>query len=199
MSQPKDTRLTGEMARQVCLRTGSTATIEGSIAKLGTEYVLGLQALDCANGKLLAEEQVTANGKEQVIKALGQAATNMRERLGESLASVEKYDMPPENVTTPSLEALQAYSLGYRAQVVKDDFPAAIAFFQRAISLDPNFAMAHARLGTNYNNLGETARASESTCKAYALRERVGEREGYILTPTTRPALSKTWRRPEDV
>ena len=105
----------------------------------------------------------------------------MRVKLGESLASVQKYDAPAENVTTPSLEALQAYSLGYQAQIVKHDDAAAIPLFQRAISLDPNFAMAYARLGTNYSNLGQTARAAENTRKAYELRERVSEREKFYI------------------
>jgi tetratricopeptide (TPR) repeat protein len=181
MARPRDARLTQELAREVCQRTASTATIEGSIASLGSQYVLGLRAVNCHDGDLLAEEQVTANGKEQVLKALGEAATKVREKVGESLASVEKYDTPPENVTTPSLEALQAYSLGYRAQIVKTDWAAAIPFFQRAIGLDPNFAMAYARLASNYASLSETARAAENTRKAYELRERVSQREKFYI------------------
>jgi eukaryotic-like serine/threonine-protein kinase len=181
MAQPKDARLTQELARQVCQRTASAATIEGSIASLGSQYVLGLKAVNCHSGDLLAEEQVTANGKEQVLKALGDATTKMRARLGESLASVEKYDTPPETVTTSSLEALQAYTLGHRAMNVKNDGAAAISFFQQAISLDPNFAMAWAGLGTSYGNLGETARAAENMRKAYELRERVSERERFLI------------------
>ena len=181
MAQPKDARLTRELAREVCQRTASAASIEGSISSLGSQYVVGLKAVNCRSGDVLANEQATASGKEQVLKALGEAATKMREKLGESLASVQKYDAPAENVTTPSLEALQAYSLGYQAQIVKNDNAAAIPLFQRAISLDPNFAMAYARLGTNYSNLGETARAAENTRKAYELRERVSEREKFYI------------------
>jgi eukaryotic-like serine/threonine-protein kinase len=177
MSQPKDARLTRELAREVCQRTGSVGIIESSIASLGSQYVLGLKAVNCRNGDLLAQEQETANGKEQVLKALGDAATKLREKLGESLASVQKFDAPPENVTTPSLEALQAYSLGYRTRIVKGDDSAAIPLFQRAISLDPNFAMAYMALGVSYANQGETARAAENVRKAYELRERVSERE----------------------
>src|SRR4029077_14540603 len=140
-------------------------------------YVVGLKAVDCHNGDTLAEEQVTANGKEQVLKALGEAATKFREKLGESLASVEKYDAPPENVTTPSLEALHAYSLGYKTVEVKNDYSAAVPLFQRAISLDPNFAMAYARLGMSYEGQGEETRVAEKIRKAYELRERVSERE----------------------
>ena len=113
MGQPKQARLTPDLARDVCQRTASAASIEGSISSLGSQYVLGLKAVNCRNGDLLAEEQVTANGKEQVLKALGDAAAELRGKLGESLASVQKYDALPENVTTPSLEALQAYALGH--------------------------------------------------------------------------------------
>jgi Flp pilus assembly protein TadD len=181
MAQPKETPLTQELAREVCQRTASAATIEGSIASLGSQYVLGLKAVNCHNGDLLAEEQVTASSKENVLQALGQAATKVRAKLGESLASVEKFDAPPENVTTPSLEALQAYSFGYRAMVVKNDWAAAIPLFQRALSLDPNFAMAYARLGTSYSSLGETVRAAENTAKAFELRERVSDRERFYI------------------
>ncbi len=177
MAQPKDARLTRELAREVCQRTASAASLEGSISSLGTQYVVGLRAVNCRSGDVLANEQATAGGKEQVLKALGEAATKIREKLGESLASVQKYDEPAENVTTPSLEALQAYTLGYQTFVVKYDNPGAVAFFQRAISLDPNFAMAYARLGNSYSNMGQTARGAENTRKAYELRERVGERE----------------------
>jgi eukaryotic-like serine/threonine-protein kinase len=181
MAQPKDARLTRELAREVCQRTASAATIEGSISTLGSQYVVGLKAVNCRNGDVLANEQATASGKEQVLKALGEAATKIREKLGESLASVQKYDAPAENVTTPSLEALQAYSLGDQAMIVKNDAATAVSLFQRAVSLDPNFAMAYARLGTSYSNLGQTARAAENTRKAYDLRERVSEREKFYI------------------
>jgi eukaryotic-like serine/threonine-protein kinase len=181
MAQPRDAHLTEDLARQVCLRTGSAATIQGSIASLGSQYVLGLKAVNCHTGDLLAAEQVTSAGKEQVITALGQTATEMRRKLGESLASLEKYDAPAENVTTGSLEALKAYSLGDRAMLVKNDPTSAISLFQQAVNIDPNFAMAYARLGTNYANLGETALAAESIRKAYALRERVSEREKFYI------------------
>jgi eukaryotic-like serine/threonine-protein kinase len=182
MAQPKDARFTRELAREVCQRTASAASIEGSISSLGSQYVVGLKAVNCRSGDVLANEQATANGKEQVLKALGEAATKIRVKLGESLASVQKFDAPAENVTTPSLEALQAYSLGYQTQIVKRDNAAAIPLLQRAISLDSNFAMAYARLGTNYHNLGQTARAAENTRKAYELRERVSEREKLYIT-----------------
>ena len=182
MAQSKDAQFTRELAREVCQRTASAASIEGSISNLGSQYVVGLKAVNCRSGDVLANEQATANGKEQVLKALGEAATKMRVKLGESLASLQKYDAPAENVTTPSLGALQAYSLGYQAQMVKRDPAAAIPLLQRAISLDANFAMAYARLGNNHRNLGETARAAENTRKAYELRERVSEREKLYIT-----------------
>ena len=177
MAQPKGVRLTHELAREVCQRTASAASLEGSISSLGSQYVVGLKAVNCRSGDVLANEQATASGKEQVLKALGEAATKLRGKLGESLASVQKYDAPAESVTTSSLEALRSYSLGYQVEVVSNDNPAALAFFQRAISLDPNFAMAYARLGNTYSNMGQTARGAENTRKAYELRERVGERE----------------------
>jgi serine/threonine protein kinase/tetratricopeptide (TPR) repeat protein len=182
MAQPKDARLTHDLARDVCQRTASAATIEGSISSLGTQYVVGLKAVNCHNGDQLAQEQTTATGKEQVLKALGDTATRIREKLGESLSSLQKFDAPPESVTTASLEALQSYSLGYQTMTVKGDFAAAVPLFLRATQLDPNFAMAHARLGTNYNNLGEEARATESMRKAYDLRERASERERFYIT-----------------
>lgn len=152
MTQPKDARLTQKRAREVCQRTASAATIEGSISSRGGQYVLGLRAVNCRSGDLLAEEEVTATGKQQVLPALGEAATKIRRRLGESLASVRKYDVPPSDVTTSSLEALQAYSRGDRVQTVIHDDVAAIPLFGKAISLDANFAMAFAKLGTCYAN-----------------------------------------------
>jgi eukaryotic-like serine/threonine-protein kinase len=177
MGQPKQARLTHDLAREVCQRTASAATIEGSISSLGTQYVLGLKAASCRTGDLLSDEQVTADGKEQVLKALGDAAAKLRARLGESLASVEKYDALPENVTTPSLEALQAYGLGDQTMDVTNDYVAALPFFQKAISLDPKFAMAYLRLGQCYQPLSEMARSAEFTRKAYELREHTSERE----------------------
>jgi len=181
IAQPKEARLTGELMRDVCQRTASAATIEGSISSLGNQYVVGLKAVNCSNGDVLAEEQVTANHKEEVLKAMGEVATKLRAKLGESLASVQKYDAPPENVTTPSLEALQAYSLGDHAMYSRIDNAAAVPLFQRAISLDPKFAMAYARLGNSYANLGEPARAAENLRKAYELREKVSEREKFYI------------------
>ncbi|MGA8617900.1 MAG: protein kinase [Candidatus Sulfotelmatobacter sp.] len=182
MNQPKQARLTPELARDVCQRTASAATIEGSISNLGSQYVLGLKAVNCRTGDLLSEEQVTANGKERILEALGTASTKLRSRLGESLTSVQKYDAPPDSVTTPSLEALQAYTLGNRTTDVANDYAAAIPLFQRAISLDPNFAMAYLRLGQAYQPLSELGRCAENTRKAYELRERTSEGERLAIS-----------------
>jgi eukaryotic-like serine/threonine-protein kinase len=177
MSQSKDARLTPEVARQVGQRVGSAASIEGSISMLGSEYVVGLKAVNCRTGDLLAQEQETATGKEHVLSALGQAATKMRKRLGESLASVQKYDALPEDITTSSLEALQAYALGHKATDIDNNYLAAIPLFQRAIALDPNFAMAYLQLAESYQPQGELALAAENTRKAYNLRERTSDHE----------------------
>ncbi len=182
MNRPKQARLTSEIAREVCQRTASAATIEGSISSLGSQYVLGLKAVNCRTGDLLSEEQATANGKEQILEALGTASTKLRARLGESLASVQKYDAPPDSVTTSSLEALQAYTLGHRTLDVINDYAAAIPLFQRAISLDPNFAMAYLRLGQAYQPLSELTLCVENTRKAYELRGRTSESERLAIS-----------------
>jgi DNA-binding winged helix-turn-helix (wHTH) protein/tetratricopeptide (TPR) repeat protein len=177
MAQPKDSRLTHALAREVCQRTASAAVLDGTIAQVGTQYLLTLKAINCSNGESLGSTEAQATDKNHVLDALGRVASEIRSQLGESLASVQKYDAPPENVTTPSLEALKAYGLGYQAMVVKSDYDAAVPLFQQAISLDPNFAMAYARMGTSYFNLYETARATESVRRAYELREHLSERE----------------------
>ena len=177
MAQPKDARLTRDLARQVCQRTASAATIEGSISSLGSQYVVGVEAVNCHTGDRLAQQQVTADSKEQVLKSLSDAASTMREKLGESLATLQKYDVPGDNVTTASLEALQAYSLAYKTMNVNADFAAAVPLFLRATQLDPNFAMAWARLGTNYSNVGEDSKSVEANIKAHQLRDRASERE----------------------
>jgi tetratricopeptide (TPR) repeat protein/class 3 adenylate cyclase len=177
MSKAKDARLTPDLAREVGQRLGAAASIEGSISALGKEYVLSLKAVNCRNGSSLAQEQETATGKEQVLNALGRAATKMRKALGESLASVQKYAALPEDTTTSSLEALQAYALGNKATDVDNDYLAAIPFFQHAVELDPNFAMAYLQLGICYQPQGELSRAAEYTRKAYELRERTSDHE----------------------
>ncbi|MFY9530274.1 MAG: protein kinase, partial [Candidatus Acidiferrales bacterium] len=181
MGQPPDVRLTPEIARDLCQRTEGAAVLDGSIVSLSSQYVLGLKAVNCRTGDSLAEEQARATGKEEVLAAMDKAAANLRSKLGESLSTVQKFDTPIEQATTPSLEALQAYSLGRKTLGAKGDNAAAVPLFQRAIRLDPNFAMAYASLGTSYGNLGETSLATEYTRKAYDLRERVSEREKFYI------------------
>jgi len=176
MTRPAGTKLTPEVARELCLRAGSEAYIAGSIGSLGSEYVLGLKAVNCQSGDLLAQEQVTAASKENVLDALGEAASKLRGELGESLATVQKFDVPLAEDTTSSLEALQAYSLGGKAFNGKSP-AAALPYHQRAIELDPNFAMGYLAVGSDYFSLGELGRASEYYTKAFQLREHASERE----------------------
>jgi tetratricopeptide (TPR) repeat protein/tRNA A-37 threonylcarbamoyl transferase component Bud32 len=169
-----------ETAREVCQRANSRALLTGSIAILGSQYVLGLRAMDCHTGDTLAQEQEQAGKKEDVLKALDKAAARLREKLGESLNSIQKFDTPISQATTPSFEALKLYSLAGRTQSEKGD-AASIPLLKRAIKLDPNFAMAYAGVGVSYWNLGETGQASEYLEKAYELRERVSEREKFRI------------------
>jgi tetratricopeptide (TPR) repeat protein len=179
MNQPADARLTPDIARAVCTRTGSAAVLEGSIARLGTQYVLGLRATDCATGDILADEQAQAARKEDVLSTLGQIATRFRTRVGESLATVEKHSTPLEEATTPSLEALQAYSAGWRA--ISQGWVRRLPLYQRAVAIDPDFAMAHARVGFAYSTMGESALARPSIRKAYELRDRVSHVERFFI------------------
>jgi len=176
MGRPAGDRLKPEVAHEVCQRTGSKAMLTGSIAGLGSQYVIGLKAVNCNTGDVLAEAQEQAAGKEAVLKALEAAAVSLRGKLGESLSSVQKYATPVEEATTPSLEALKAYSLGVKAAYAKGG-TAALSFFKRAVDLDPNFAMAYAGMSVNYRTLNEVGRAAENARKAYELREKVSERE----------------------
>jgi eukaryotic-like serine/threonine-protein kinase len=178
-SQP-GTHITPEVAKELCVRTGSKAIVLGSISNLGGQYVIGVNAVGCSNGDTLAEEQEEANGKPDVLKALSKAAATLRTKLGESLASVQKFDVPVE-ATTPSLEALKAYSMGITTGRTKGDAEA-IPFMKRAIELDPNFAMAYVGLAVEYSNLGRASLAAENAKKAYDLRDRVSERERYRIS-----------------
>jgi serine/threonine protein kinase/tetratricopeptide (TPR) repeat protein len=181
MTRPADTKLTPEVTRELCQRTGSKAYIAGSIGSLGSEFVLGLRAVNCQSGDTLAEEQVTAASKEKVLDALGEAAYKMRTELGESLATVQKFDVPLQQATTSSLEALKAYSLGRKTANEKGS-AAALPYYQRAIELDPNFAMAYLAAGGDYFSLSEVRRASEYYTKAFQLKEHASEREKQEIT-----------------
>jgi serine/threonine protein kinase/tetratricopeptide (TPR) repeat protein len=176
MTRAADTKLTPEVARELCQRAGSKGYIAGTISSLGSEYVLGLKAVNCQSGDTLAEEQVTAASKEKVLGALGEAATKLRGELGESLATVQQFDVPLEQATTSSLDALKAYSLGRKALNEKGP-AAALPYDQRAIELDPNFAMGYLNIGLDYSHLSQLGRASQYYTKAFELREHASERE----------------------
>jgi len=181
MTRPPGTKLTPEVARELCQRVGSKAYVAGTIDNLGREYVLGLKAVNCQSGDTLAQEQVRAASKEKVLDALGEAASKLRGELGESLATVQKFDAPLAHATTSSLEALKVYSLGLKAFSEKGS-AAALPYDQRAIQLDPNFALAYDELGLDYTNLGEPGRASEYFSKAFQLREHASEWEKLAIT-----------------
>jgi serine/threonine protein kinase/tetratricopeptide (TPR) repeat protein len=170
-------KLTPELARDLCQRAGSKAYVAGSVGTLGSEYVLALKAVNCQSGDTLAQEQVTATSKEKVLNALGDATSKLRTQLGESLPSVQKFDVPLQEATTSSFEALKAYSLGR----VKVDDASALPYYHHAIQLDPNFAAAYVALGTGYSNLSEPGRASEYYTKAFELREHASEREKLLI------------------
>jgi eukaryotic-like serine/threonine-protein kinase len=180
MTRPPDTKLTSDVARELCQRAGSKVYITGAIGSLGSEYVLGLKAVNCQSGDLLAQEQVTAAAKEKVLDELGEAASKLRGALGESLATVQKFDVPLEQATTSSLEALKAYTFSIKAS--HDKTAAALPYDQRAIQLDPNFAMGYDAVGTDYYALGELGRASKYFTKAFELRVHASERERLHIT-----------------
>jgi tetratricopeptide (TPR) repeat protein len=181
MGRSPDERLTQDVAREVCQRENAKAMLVGSVSTLGSHYVIGLKAVSCRIGDELGSEQVEADSRESVLKAVGQATTKLREKLGESLSSIQKFDTPIEQATTSSLEAMQAYSLGMRTRYEKGD-EQALPFFKRAVELDPNFAMAYARLGTLYNNLGSADVGSGYISKAFELRDRSSEREKFYIS-----------------
>ncbi|HYE87447.1 MAG TPA: tetratricopeptide repeat protein, partial [Vicinamibacterales bacterium] len=176
MGREPMTPITAEVGREVCQRAGAKALLGGTIAMLGSSYVITLNAQDCVEGKVFAEEQVQAPSKEAVLNAMGTAVSAFREKLGESLASIQKYDTRVEEATTRSLEALKAYSQGLRTRRTTGDFDS-VPFFRRAIELDPEFALAYARLGTVYNNLSQPEEARKMATRAYELRDRVSEVE----------------------
>jgi len=180
MGQPKDARLIPETARQICERSGSTAMLAGSIAALGSRYVVGMRAENCNTGSILDQEQALAANREDVLNSLSRIARKFRTRVGESLATVEKHSTPLAEATTPSLEALKAYSTGMKANLSAGS-AAAVPFFRRAIEIDPQFAMAYADLGLAYSDTGESVLSAESTTKAWQLRDRVSDREKFFI------------------
>jgi len=180
MGRPPTERITRDVARELCIRTGSKAIVLGSISNLGGQYIIGLNTVGCSSGDTLATEQEQAGSKQDVLKALSTAASALRGKLGESLATVQKFDVPVE-ATTPSLEALKAYSMGITTGRTKGDAEA-IPFMKRAIELDPNFAMAFVGLGVEYANLGQASLAAGYAKKAYDLRDRVSDREKYRIS-----------------
>jgi tetratricopeptide (TPR) repeat protein len=169
------------VAREICQRTQGKAYISGSIASLGSQYVLDLKAMHCGNGDVLAHEQVTAAGKEKVLEALGNAASKLRGELGESITSVQKSDVRLEQLTTSSLEAFEAFSLGAKAQLEGKGDAVALSYFLRAIELDPNFAHAYSSAGVMYRGLGDYTRSNEYITKAYALRDRASGYENLLM------------------
>ena len=181
MTLSANTPLTPQVASEVCQRAGSKAYIAGSVASIGNEYVVGLKAVNCRSGDTLALEQAHADGKEKVLDAIGAAAAKLRGELGESLSSVQKFDTPIEQATTSSLEALKTYSLGSKVWNEQGESQA-IPFFKRAVELDPNFAMAYARLGLVYGILDERTKSGEYMEKAFQLRDRVTEPEKYNIS-----------------
>jgi serine/threonine protein kinase/tetratricopeptide (TPR) repeat protein len=181
MGQPADAKLTPAIARELCQRTGSAAVLDGSIAQIGTQYLLTLKAVNCESGRSLASTEAQASDENHVLEALGKVSGELRNKLGESLSTVQKFDTPLEQATTPSLEALKAFSSGIKVMSATGS-NAAIPFFKRAIELDPNFALAYAYLGIMENDIGESGLAVENHRKAYELRDRASEPEKYSIT-----------------
>jgi len=180
MDRPADDRLTHDVAREVCLRSNSKAMLEGSISAVGSHYLIGLKAVNCQTGDNIASAQAEAADRDSVLKRLGEAGDLLREKLGESLISVKRFNKPLDQVTTSSLEALQAYSIGRSMQAQKGDAES-VPYHERAIALDPNFARAYASLGMAQNNLEESSAASANFRKAFELRDRVSERERFYI------------------
>jgi eukaryotic-like serine/threonine-protein kinase len=181
MSQPADTHLNPKIAREICQRTQSAAVLEGSIASLDNEYIVGIKAVNCATGDVLAQQQARVEGKTKVLQALDGAAIDLRQKLGESLSTVQKFDTPIERATTSSIEALKAFSTARKIMLGTANYAAAIAPLKKAIELDPNFAMAHAALATCYYDLAEISGAAEESRKAFDLRDRVSEVERFYI------------------
>lgn len=181
MGRPPEARVTRDVAREICQRHGLKAILAGSVASLGSQYVITLEAFNAQTGDTIAQEQAQAGSKEEVLRVLGSAATSLRDKLGESLVSIQKFDAPIEQATTSSLEAFKAFSLGFERQLSGEYFEAA-PFYRRATEGDPGFALAYARLASVHNNTGEYGLAAEASQMAYDLRDRVSERERLYIS-----------------
>ena len=182
MGRSSDERVTTEVAREICQREGIKALLSGTVAGLGGQYVVTLEAINASTGDALAQAQAQASSKEQVLAALDKASTQLRGKLGESLASIQKFDKPLEEATTSSLEALKAFALGDAEHMLKQEEMASLPFYKRAVELDPNFALAYARLGTVYGNIGQDDLEEQYQQKAFELRDRASERERLYIT-----------------
>jgi eukaryotic-like serine/threonine-protein kinase len=181
MGQPKEAGLTSEMAHQICERTASAAVLEGSIASPGSQYVLGLSAKDCNTGSILDQQQAVAAKREDVLNSLSEMSRKFRTRVGESLATVERHSTPLAEATTPSLEALKAYSTAMKLLLSSGNIESSLPFFRRAVEIDPTFAMAYAHLGLAYGSVGESVLSAQSATRAWQLRDRVSDRERFYI------------------
>jgi len=197
MDQRPNAKLTPEIALELCQRTASAAVLDGSITQIGTPYLVTVKAVNCASGESLASAEAQASDKSHVLDALGETASAIRNKLGESLSTVQKFDTPLEQATTPSLEALKAFSLGFQFHITAGD-AAAIPFYKQAIELDPNFAIAYAWLGLSFNGMGELSMDVECNRKAYELRDRTSEPEKYFITARFQKVVTGNLEKAEE-
>jgi eukaryotic-like serine/threonine-protein kinase len=181
MGQPKEARLTSDVAQQICERTASAMVLQGSIASLGNQYVLGLRARNCNTGDIVDQEQAQVARREDVLNSLSQLARKFRTQVGESLATVAKHSMPLAEATTPSIEALKAYSTGMKLLLSSGNYVPSIPVFRRAVEIDPEFAMAFAQLALSYGAIQESVLSVESATRAWQLRDRVSDRERFFI------------------
>jgi tetratricopeptide (TPR) repeat protein len=199
MGRPSEAKLTAPLAREICQRAGGAAVLDGSIDQVGSRYQVTLKALNCSSGDTLASTEALANDKDHVLDALGTTASDMRKKLGESLTLVRKFDTPLEQATTPSLEALKAFSTGYKVLYGPDGSRAAIPFFKRATDLDPNFAVAYVVLGRMRIDVGEALAGVDDTHKAYELRDHASEREKYFISASYYAVVTGDLNKAHDV
>jgi serine/threonine protein kinase/tetratricopeptide (TPR) repeat protein len=197
MDQKPNATLTPEIARELCQRTASAAVLDGSITQIGTPYLVTVKAVNCASGESLASAEAQASDKSHVLDALGETASEIRNKLGESLSTVQKFDTPLQQATTSSLEALKAFSLGFQVHTAAGD-AAAVPFYKQAIELDPNFAIAYAWLGLSYNGMGELSMDVECNRKAYELRDRTSEPEKYFITARYQKVVTGNMEKAEE-